>query len=93
MEELVTKKVEETVMTLDGFDSCTSNVYENYTTVMVSLDLDLSQEEVDKSFDDLRLKVDSLQATGGYSNIALQSELEKSIAQLDFPESVTVEKS
>ncbi|MDD3024401.1 MAG: efflux RND transporter permease subunit [Syntrophomonadaceae bacterium] len=51
MEELVTKKVEGTVMTLDGFDSCTSDVHENYTTIMVSLDMDLTQEEVDKSFD------------------------------------------
>ncbi|MDD2620838.1 MAG: efflux RND transporter permease subunit, partial [Syntrophomonadaceae bacterium] len=77
MEELVTKKVEGTVMTLDGFDSCTSDVHENYTTIMVSLDMDLTQEEVDKSFDDLRLKVDSLQATlpSGVTQISVNTDI------------------
>lgn len=60
MEQLISKKIEETAMSLNGFDSCTSEIHENYCTVLVSLDMKLNQEEVDKSFDDLRLKMNSL---------------------------------
>ncbi|HVI39906.1 MAG TPA: efflux RND transporter permease subunit, partial [Anaerovoracaceae bacterium] len=77
MEELVTKKVEETVMSLDGFDSCTSSVHENYCTVTVALDMDLSQKEVDDSFDDLRLKLSSLKQTlpDGVTQISVNTDI------------------
>lgn len=77
MEELVTKKVEETVMSLNGFDYCTTSVYENYSTVMVCLDMNLSQEEVDESFDDLRLKIGSLKETlpSGVTQISVNTDI------------------
>ena len=77
MEELVTKKVEETVMSLDGFDSCNSSVYENYCTVTVVLDMDLSQKEVDDSFDDLRLKLNSLKQSlpAGVTQVSVNTDI------------------
>lgn len=45
MEELVAKPLEEVAMTLDGFDSCTTQVYENVCAVTVVLSMDLSQDE------------------------------------------------
>jgi multidrug efflux pump subunit AcrB len=63
MEELVTKKVENTVMTLDGFDYSSSQSSDNVSAVLVSLDLNLSEARVDQSFDDLRLKIDALRNT------------------------------
>lgn len=60
MEELVTKKVENVAMEIEGFDSCKSQISDNLSTVMVSLDMNLSQEQVDKSFEDLRRKIDDL---------------------------------
>lgn len=62
LEVLVAKKVENAVMALDGFDSCTVDIKQNYVTVMVSLDMNLSQEKVNDSFDDLRLKMNVLKS-------------------------------
>lgn len=77
MEELVTKKVEETVMSLNGFDSCTSDIHENYSTVLVSLDMKLNQDEVDKSFDDLRLKINSLKESlpPGVTQVSVNTDI------------------
>ena len=77
MEQLATKKVEEMVMSLNGFDSCTSEIHENYSTVLVSLDMKLRQEEVDKSFDDLRLKANSLKASlpAGVTSVSVTTDV------------------
>ena len=63
MEELVTKKIENTVMTLDGFDYSNSRSFDNISVVTVCLDLNLSEDRVDKSFDDLRLKIEALKSS------------------------------
>lgn len=60
MEVLVTEKVEDIVMELDGFDTCSSQTYNDVSGVMVCLDMDLKQSEVDDSFDDLKEKMNDL---------------------------------
>ncbi len=77
MEQLVAKPLEETAMTLDGFDSCTTQVYENACAVMVVLDMGLNQEEVNDSFDDLRLKIDALLPTlpSGVQQISVDTDI------------------
>ena len=47
MEEMVTKKLEETVRETEGFDTCTTTSMNSVSAVMVSLDLDMSQEAAD----------------------------------------------
>lgn len=42
VEELAAKLIEETVMSLNGFDSCSTHVYENACAIMVMLYMDLS---------------------------------------------------
>ena len=62
MEELVTKKLEEVIRETEGFDSCTATTMNSVSAVMVSLSMDISQEEVDASFDDLRRRVETLKS-------------------------------
>ena len=62
MEELVAKKLEEVIRETEGFDSSTSTIMNNACAVMVSLDMNLSQEEADASFEDLRRRVETLKA-------------------------------
>jgi len=77
MEELVTKKLEETVMTLHGFDNCTTQTTDGVSAVMVSLDMSLSKESVNESFDDLRLKIDNLKGTlpSGVTNLSVDTDI------------------
>ncbi|AOT69383.1 efflux RND transporter permease subunit [Geosporobacter ferrireducens] len=77
MEELVTKKIENEVMKLDGFDSCNSQTLDNISIVMVSLDMNLSQERVDKSFEELRRKIDDLKPSlpKGVAQVVVQTDI------------------
>ena len=77
MEELVTKKLEEVVRETDGFDSCTSTTMNSVSAVMVSLNLDMSQEDADASFDDLRRRLEDLKASlpTGVTSISMDTDI------------------
>ena len=62
LEELVAKPVEQKCMELNGYDNCTTNISENVSTTSVVLNMNLSQDEVDDAWDDLRLKMNALQS-------------------------------
>lgn len=77
MEEMVTKKLEETVRETEGFDTCTTTSMNSVSAVMVSLDLDMSQEAADASFDDLRRRVEELQSElpSGVTSITVDTDI------------------
>ena len=77
MEELVAKKIEKAVMDLDGFDHTESHSYANACGVSVVLDMDLSQEAVDKSFDDLRDKIEDMkdELPAGVTSVRVDTEV------------------
>lgn len=77
LEELVTKKVEEKVMEVDGFDSCTSQTLNGVSISTVSLNMNLSEDEVEKSFTDLRRKIDDLtpQLPTGVARVSVNTDL------------------
>lgn len=77
MEELVTKKLEEVIRETDGFDSCTTTSMNSVSAAMVSLNLDMSQEEADASFDDLRRRVEELQAElpSGVTGVSVDTDV------------------
>lgn len=77
MEELVTKKLEEVIRETEGFDSCTTTSMNSVSAAMVSLNLDMSQEEADASFDDLRQRLEELQAElpSGVTGITIDTDV------------------
>lgn len=77
MEELVTKKLEEVIRETDGFDSCTTTSMNSVSAAMVSLNLDMSQEEADANFDDLRRRVEELQAElpSGVTGVSVDTDV------------------
>jgi multidrug efflux pump subunit AcrB len=60
MEELVTDKIEDEIVKIDGYDTSRSETLDNLSIVMVQLDMNLSEKAVDKSFDELRRKMNDL---------------------------------
>ncbi len=77
MEQLVAEKVEHTCMALEGFDSCETTAGDNYCVTSVSLDMSLSQDEVDNIFDDLRIDMEELQADlpSGVTSISVDDDI------------------
>lgn len=77
MEELVSEKVEHCCMELEGFDKCETTAGENYSVTSVNLSMDLSQEEVDDRFNELRNKMDSLKSElpQGISSIEVNDDI------------------
>ncbi|WP_077609650.1 efflux RND transporter permease subunit [Clostridium sp. Marseille-P2415] len=77
MEELVTKKLEEVIRETEGFDSCTSTTMNSVSAVMVSLSMDISQKEVDESFDDLRNRLQELKASlpSGVTSVSIDTDI------------------
>lgn len=77
LEELVAKPVEQKCMELNGYDNCTTTISENVCTTSVSLNMYLSQAEVDNSWDDLRLKMNALQTElpSGVSYIKVDDDI------------------
>lgn len=77
MEELVTKKLEAVVRETEGFDSCTTTTKNSVCAATVVLDLDISREEADASFDDLRVRVEELKASlpSGVSAISVNTDV------------------
>lgn len=77
MEQLVAKPIEDVVMSLDGFDSCTTQTFDNACAIMVSLSMDFDQEAVDDSFDDLRLKLEALKPSlpSGVTQISVDTNI------------------
>lgn len=77
MEQLVSEKVEHVCMELDGFDKCETTAADNYCVVTVTLDMGLSQSEVDDSFDDLKEKLQTLKSSlpSGVSSITVDDEI------------------
>ena len=77
MEELVTKKIEDVAMESDGFDSCSSQTFNNVSAVMVKLDMNMTQEEVDDSFDKLRRKINDITPSlpDGVTKVSVDTEV------------------
>lgn len=77
MEQLVSEKVEHTCMELDGFDKCETTAGDSYSVTSVNLSMDLSQEEVDDRFDELRNKMDSLKSDlpSGVTSITVDDDI------------------
>ncbi len=77
MEELVTKKLEAVVRETEGFDSCTTTTKNNVCAAMVVLDLDMSREAVDDSFDDLRIRAEELKTSlpSGVTTISVDTDV------------------
>lgn len=77
MEELVTKKLEAVVRETEGFDSCTTTTKNSVCAATVVLDLDISREEADASFDDLRIRAEELKASlpSGVSAISVDTDV------------------
>lgn len=77
LEELVAKPVEQKCMELNGYDNCTTNISENVSTTSVVLNMNLSQDEVDDAWDDLRLKMNALQSelSSGVSYIRVDDDI------------------
>lgn len=77
MEELVTKKLEAVVRETEGFDSCTTTTQNNVCAAMVVLEMDMSREEVDDSFDDLRVRVEKLKASlpSGVTSVSVDTDV------------------
>ena len=77
LEELVAKPVEQKCMELNGYDNCTTNISENVSTTSVVLNMNLSQDEVDDAWDDLRLKMNALQSElpSGVSYIRVDDDI------------------
>ncbi|MCD8091269.1 MAG: efflux RND transporter permease subunit, partial [Clostridiales bacterium] len=77
MEQLVSEKVEHVCMELDGFDKCETTAADNYSVTTVTLGMDLSQEEVDDRFDELKEKMSELQSDlpSGVTSISVNDEI------------------
>lgn len=77
MEELVTKKLEEVIRETEGFDSCTTTTMNSVSAAMVSLNLDMSQEAANASFDDLRRRVEELKINlpSGVTSVAVDTDV------------------
>lgn len=77
MEQLVAEKVEHVCMELNGFDKCETTAADNYCVVSVNLDMGLSQDDVDDSFDDLKEKLQSLKSDlpSGVSSITVDDNI------------------
>ncbi|MGN1317572.1 MAG: efflux RND transporter permease subunit [Lachnospirales bacterium] len=77
IEALVTDKVEHICMEINGYDKCETTAYDNYCVTTVTLSMDLSQDEVDKSFDDLKDKLDDLKPSlpSGVSSITVKDDV------------------
>lgn len=77
MEQLVSEKVEHTCMELDGFDKCESTVGDNYSVTSINLSMDLTQNEVDDRWDELRNKMDTLKSDlpSGVTSITVDDDV------------------
>ncbi len=77
MEQLVSEKVEHVCMELDGFDKCETTAGDSYSVTSVNLSMDLSQEEVDDQFDDLRNKLETLKSDlpSGVTSITVNDDV------------------
>jgi multidrug efflux pump subunit AcrB len=61
MEKLITKPIEDEVADVDKIESITSIAAEGNTTISVKFDQDISQDEFDKLYQDLRTELDKVQ--------------------------------
>ncbi len=77
MEQLVAEKVEHACMELEGFDKCDTTAGDNYCVTSVNLSMDLSQDEVDGEFDELKDKMETLKADlpAGVSSITVDDDV------------------
>lgn len=77
MEELVTDKIEDVVLELDGFDNCKSQTFNSVAVITVALDMNLKKEVTDESFDVLRRKLDDLkpQLPEGVTSITVDTDI------------------
>ncbi|RKD33927.1 efflux RND transporter permease subunit [Thermohalobacter berrensis] len=60
MEKLVTSKIEEKIIELDGYDYSNSFSQNSISAILVVLDMNLTETEINDVFDDLRRKIDDL---------------------------------
>ncbi len=75
IEQTVAKQVEHIIMETDGFDKCETTMIDNGFAVTVVLDMELSQEEVDASFDELRQKLDDPELLQKVSSITVDDDI------------------
>ncbi len=75
IEQTVAEDVEHAVMEMDGFDHCDTTILDNGFGIVAVLDMDLSQQEVDDSFDDLRKRLNALELPSGVTSITVDDDI------------------
>lgn len=75
IEQLAAEKVEHAVMEMNGFDKCETTIINNGFAVTVVLNMDLSQKEVDDSFDDLRKRLEVLDLPEGVTSVTVDDDI------------------
>ena len=75
IEQTVCEKVEHTVMEMDGYDKSETTIVDNGFGIMVVLNMDLTQQQVDDSFDDLRKKLAALDLPSGVTKVTVDDDV------------------
>ena len=61
IEKLITKPIEDEIADVDKIESITSTSFEGYANISVKFDQDMSRDEFDKRFQDLRTELDKVE--------------------------------
>ncbi|MBO5560653.1 MAG: efflux RND transporter permease subunit [Firmicutes bacterium] len=75
IEQLAAPQVEHAVMEMDGYDTCETKIIDNGFAVTVVLKMDLSQKEVDDSFDDLRKRLQTVELPSGVTSVTVDDDI------------------
>ena len=75
IEQQVAGKVEHAVMEMNGYDKSETTIVDNGFMVKAVLNMDLSQTEVDDSFDDLRKRLDLLDLPSGVTSVSVDDDI------------------
>ena len=75
IEQLAAPQVEHAVMEMDGYDTSETKIIDNGFAVTVVLEMNLSQKEVDESFDDLRKRLEVLELPAGVTSVTVDDDI------------------
>ena len=75
IEEQVVGKVEHTVMEMNGYDKSETTIVDNGFIIKAVLNMNLSQKEVDDSFDKLRKRLDLLDLPAGVTSVSVDDDI------------------
>ena len=75
IEQLAAPQVEHAVMEMDGYDTSETKIIDNGFAVTVVLKMDLSQKEVDDSFDDLRKRLQTVELPSGVTSVTVDDDI------------------